>query len=88
MATFTRAPGALTEHVEGKAMVVRPDGSELLTLNPVGTIVWDELAAGADRAALVDAVARRFPAVERSRIERDVDAFLDQLLAAGLVVST
>lgn len=87
MPTFSRAPGALTEHVEGKAMVVRPDGSELLTLNPVGTIVWDALDGGAERTALIDAVAARFPSVERARIERDVDAFLDQLAGAGLVVS-
>lgn len=67
-------------------MVVRPDGSELLTLNRVGSVVWELLADGAEQGGLVDGVAARYPDVERERVASDVAAFVDQLRDAGLVV--
>lgn len=82
---LTRAPGSLTETVEGRAIVVGPDGREVLTLNRTGTAVWEALADGATEAEIVDALARRFPTFDRHRLARDVRAFLAELRAAGLV---
>ena len=40
---YRRADGVLSEILEGRAMLVAPDGTELITLNPTGTAVWDAL---------------------------------------------
>lgn len=79
------ANGALTEVVEGKAFVVRPDGSEVLTLNRTGTALWEALAAGATEGELVAVLARRFPAVPSDRLAQDVRAFLAELRSASLI---
>jgi hypothetical protein len=68
-------------------MLVHPDGSELITLNPVGTIVWEVLAHGVDTAALTDAIATRFAEVPREDLERDCAAFIKELDELGLIVA-
>lgn len=80
-----RAAGALTEVVEGKAFVVCPDGSEVLTLNRTGTLLWEALAGGTTEEELVDALARQFPAVPYGRLADDVRAFVAELQGAALI---
>ena len=38
-----RSPDVIHEAVDGRAMLVSPDGSELISLNTVGTMVWELL---------------------------------------------
>ena len=40
---YRRAEGVLSEILEGRAMLVAPDGTELITLNATRTAVWDAL---------------------------------------------
>jgi hypothetical protein len=80
-----RAPGAISEVVEGKAFVVVPDGTEVVVLNRTATVVWDLLAAGATLDALVGALSERFPTVAPEALAGDVHAFLADLRAAGLL---
>jgi len=87
VAAFVRAPGVLAEAVDGKAALVNPEGTELITLNQVGTLVWDALAAGSPVEAQVlhRTVQDAFPAVEVAVIARDVDAFVAELQSLGLI---
>ena len=39
-----RREGVLAEVLDDRAMLVAPDGTELITLNPTGTAVWESLA--------------------------------------------
>ena len=67
-------------------MLLDQSGTELITLNPVGTLVWQAL----DRPGDVHTIARQlsvtFPDVAVEQLETDAAGFLDELAAAGLVV--
>jgi hypothetical protein len=77
----------LSEVVEGRAMLVTADGTQLLTLNPTGSAIWDGLADHDTPEALARHLGEHHPAVEPERLERDVAAFLSELLQAGVVVA-
>ena len=52
-------------------------------LDPVGAHIWRAIQAPTRVEAVCDAVLERFE-VERDQCERDVVAFLDELVAEGL----
>lgn len=85
MAGLRRSPDIYYEVVEDKAVIVDPEGKELLTLNEVGTIVWEAIDGEHDEEALVDVVAARFPDVARETLDRDVRVFLDELKESELL---
>jgi len=71
--------------VDGKAVLVDPAGKELITLNPVGTAVWNLLDGERDIASLAHAVGAEFPTVPVDRIAADVEAFVAELGRLGLL---
>jgi hypothetical protein len=85
MPAYRRRDGVLCEVLEGKAVLVTPAGNEVLTLNRVGTLVWDALGEPRDADQVVEQLAGEFPDAPRARIAADVDAFLTELEVAGLV---
>jgi hypothetical protein len=60
--------------------------STYFSTNATGTILWQMLECGAGRAEMIDALIERF-GVDREPVERDVDAFLDDLERAQLLAS-
>jgi len=87
--TYRIAPGALCEMLDDKAAIVNPDGTELITLNQVGSIIWQTLAAhpGSDIHRLVEAVQELGGAPGHDAVELDAREFLDRLVLRGLVVA-
>ena len=85
MAGLQRSADAYFEVVENKAVIVDPAGTELLTLNRVGTIVWQALDGERDEGSIVEELAARFPDVPRPTLEADVRHFLDELEGANLL---
>jgi hypothetical protein len=83
--TFRRADGVLSETADGRAMLAASSGAEVIVLNETGTLVWDLLADHGDPNELVRLVHEAYPEVAGDAIERDVHAFLDELVAADLV---
>ena len=79
MAGLQRSADAYFEVVEDKAVIVDPAGTELLTLNTVGTIVWHAIDGERDEAAIVDELQTRFPSIARDTLAADVRAFLVEL---------
>lgn len=55
-------------------------------VNPVGSIIWDLLPTSETFEELCAALSQRFTDVGIDRITRDVQAFLADLRANGLVV--
>jgi hypothetical protein len=55
-------------------------------VNPVGSIIWDLLPTSETFEELCAALSQRFTDVGLDRITRDVQAFLADLRANGLVV--
>ncbi|HXY94684.1 MAG TPA: PqqD family protein [Acidimicrobiia bacterium] len=83
---YRRAEGVLSEVLDGKAMLVASDGTELITLNSTGTAVWDALANEGDPAAIAERLHETRPDVARDQLEADVRVFLTELEGAALVV--
>lgn len=82
---LNRSPDVTYEVVDGQAVLVDPNGRELLTLNAVGTVVWQALDGTRDEAGIVESLSEQFPDVERNDLVRDVDAFITELRSSGLV---
>jgi len=81
-----RSPNVISEVVDDRAMLVSPDGSELLSLNAVGTMVWQLLDEHeGDVGRLADALLAEFEDVSREQLERDVAEFIATLRDEGLV---
>jgi hypothetical protein len=79
MAPLRRTSDAYFEVVEDKAVIVDPAGTELVTLNHMGTLVWQALDGERDEASITDELAVRFPEVSRETVEADVRRFLAEL---------
>jgi len=82
-----RADHVIWEVTGSRAVLLDPDGSELITLNPVGTIIWDAID-GLPPDAITDLVHPQFDGVTRDRLESDVRAFLGELEELGVIVPT
>jgi hypothetical protein len=82
---LARNPQVVSDVVAGKAVLVDPAGRELITLNSVGTLVWEALDGTRDRAELSRVVAARHPSTPAAQVDADVRAFLDELGGLGLL---
>jgi hypothetical protein len=71
-------------NVGGEGVVLRQEAREVLVVNGVGARVL-ELLDGRRSVAEVAAVLREERDAPPEAIERDVGAFVDELLAAGVV---
>jgi len=70
--------------VDGKAVVVVLDARKLHTLNEVGTRVFDLCDGVRSVAAIAEQIASEFE-IDASTAARDVEIFLQQLIAEGAV---
>ena len=78
------APDVLIQTVVGEAVLLDLRSQKYFGLNEVGTRLWELLQANADLAAARDRLLEEFD-VESAELERDLDALVERLLAAGLV---
>ena len=83
---YRRADGVLSEMIGEKAALVNPEGTELLTLNAVGTIVWEALPEAREIDELVARVRAACDDVPDGQVAADVSSFLAELHRLGLVV--
>jgi hypothetical protein len=75
-----------TRAVEDELVLLDLRTQTYLSLNRTGADLWPLIAAGTDRAALVDALCARH-AIVAADAERDVDALVAQLREADLLAS-
>lgn len=75
----------MSETVERRAMLIDAAGVEIITLNPVGTIVWSLLDQPRTAGEISGSLAARFPDHDPREIDRDVDEFLVEMRTARLV---
>lgn len=83
---FRRSDDVVFELAGDRAVLLDQSGTELITLNPVGTLVWRALDRPGDVHGIVEQLSKTFPDVAVEQLETDVAGFLDELAAAGLVV--
>jgi len=83
---ISRALDVVSEMAGDRAILLDSTGAELITLNPVGSLIWNAIEGEASAADLATMLAGHFPQVSESELRADVDEFIEQLRTAGLVV--
>ena len=86
MVALQRSEDVVFDLAGDRAVLLDPSGQELITLNAVGTLVWQELDGRRDSAALAADLHPRFTGVGVDALREDVDAFLAELVRLGLAV--
>lgn len=90
-ARFTIASGVyFSPATKEGCVVLNVERGAVLSLNDTGSLIFSQLAAGADgitRAEIVANVQREFEEVEQWRIEKAVDDLLARLEKTGTVIS-
>ncbi len=74
-------PTVVHELIDGEVVAIHNETGAYYSLRESAALVWQALAAGWDREAIVGRLGG-----ERSRAEADLAAFTEQLLEATLVV--
>ncbi len=83
--SFAHANGLTWDRVDDRIVVLDADGSSMITLNPVASLLWPALQPRATAEALVHMLQRNFEGVPQDQLQRDVDTFLEELLGEGLI---
>ena len=84
---ISQSSSVVFEVVDGRAVLVDPSGSELITLNPVGSMIWNALAEPTDAAAITDRLLPEFEDVTHEQLHADIVAFLNELTELGLLTT-
>jgi len=84
---FRRADNVGLQVVDERAFLLDERGTEMIVLNPVGTMVWEALDGVSAASAIAESLAASFKDVSLEELESDVREFLDVLAGIGLVVA-
>lgn len=84
MKIFRLRPDVRYRVIDNEALVLRQDDAEILGLNEVGTKVLDLLESGRTVGQVVRALQQELD-VDRRRLQTDVEGFLGELMASGVV---
>ena len=82
--TYAWHPGVATRTLDGTAFILL--GSRMLSLNPVGTHIWEQFEAGATVKRAAKAVVKEFETTDEVAMA-DTAKFVEELLARQLVVA-
>ncbi|HKO48359.1 MAG TPA: PqqD family protein [Polyangiaceae bacterium] len=81
--TIRRAPTALSREFDHEVAVILPTANAVRVLNEVGGRIW-ALADGRTFAEILDILVNEFE-VDRIQLRMDVESFLSELQAKGLL---
>jgi pyrroloquinoline quinone biosynthesis protein D len=82
---LVKVPGAFTQtEIDDEIVVMSLDTGDFFSLTGTARSIWQRLDDGPDRDRLVAALTADFGA-DDSEVAQDVDAFLAQLIRAGLL---
>lgn len=85
---FRRASGVTHDELDGYAVLLDPSAVRMLTLNPVGTLVWQLLDDDRTCAELTTLLLPKVRGVTAEQLEIDVASFLNELVEAGVVITS
>lgn len=80
------APGVLTQELDGELVILHPVTREFYVVSPGGTATWRALEAEPRLSVACAFIAARF-GVAVEQVADDVQPFLDQMIAAGLLIA-
>jgi hypothetical protein len=82
---YQRADGLTWDDAAERVVILDADGSTIITLNPVGSLLWKQLDGERTRDDLVAHLSAVFPDVPEAQLSQDVQDFIDQLAEEGLL---
>ena len=82
---FRRSTRVDETRVGDRVVLYHRDAGSGIVLNPAGSTIWDSLSRPRSQDELVVQLATRFPSVPRARIESDIAAYIESLLAQSLI---
>jgi hypothetical protein len=85
---FQRASGVIYDELHGHAVLLDRGAVRMLTLNPVGTLVWQLLDDERSCTELAALLLPKVRGVTTEQLEVDVASFLDELVRAGVVTTS
>lgn len=80
-----KSPEVICEAVEGDLILVNFESGFYYCIRGLAAQIMQAILNGANLQTLIASLAQRFPG-RQSDIERDLDSFLEALLAEGLIV--
>lgn len=84
---ISQSNSVVFEVVDDRAVLVDPSGSELITLNPVGSLIWEALAEPTDAESITERLLPKFEDVTRDELHADIIAFIEELTELGLLTA-
>ena len=85
---FRRATDVTYDELDGHAVLLDRSAVRMLTLNPVGTLVWQLLDDDRTCAELTELLLQKVRGVSAEQLEADVASFLGELVEAGVVIAS
>ena len=79
-----KSPSVRFRVVAGEGVVIQQKSAEVLVVNEVGARILSLVDGERSAASIASAVAQEFDA-DRDMVARDLDGYLDELLAVGVV---
>lgn len=80
-----RKEGVTFEDSGDTVVILDEAGSELTSLNPVGSVIWHALDGRRDVTQLAADLVHHFDGVTEGQLAADIEAFVGELAAADLV---
>lgn len=71
-------PTLISEQVDGQAVILAPENGRVVVLNPIGSLIWELLAAGHTAAQIEQRLVNAY-CVTPAQARADLAVFLRQL---------
>jgi len=76
----------VSDLIDGEMMLLNMEAGHYYSLTGTGAALWESIRQGAERAGLLSALQKAFPAQDSQQITEDLDSFLKELVEEELVV--
>ena len=88
---YVRSESVVSRVIAGETLIIPVrkgvgDLASIYSLNEVASAIWQAVQQPRCKEEIVSAIAEEFEG-ERGQMECDVDAFLDEMCSAGLIIS-
>ncbi len=84
-ARYTRATDTFEMEVEGHTVIVDRATEQMITVNEVAGVIWNQLSSASTLDQIVDSCRSRYPDVDAETLVADVTEFLNAAASTGLV---
>lgn len=86
MRKLVPSDSAIVQKLNDEAVILDMDSQQYFSLDDVGTAMWDSIVRHGSPEAVVEELHLRYD-VEPTVLRRDLDAFIGDLVASGLLTA-